>query len=65
MYILVLYSLFNGLPLLLSYIYIMKLDLGIAMLPTVTNKSAKSSKTRKGSCEKDSHIEVAYILKFK
>ena len=25
----------------------------------------KSSKTRKGSCDKDSHTEVAYILKFK
>ena len=41
----------------------MKLEVGMAVLPTVTSKSGKSSKTRKGSYDKDNHTEVAYILK--
>ena len=35
----------------------MKLEVEMAVLPTVTNKSAKSSKTRKGSCDKDNHTD--------
>ena len=40
----------------------MKLKIGMAVLP-VTSKFGKSSKTRKGSCDKDNHTytEVVYI----
>ena len=43
----------------------MKLEVGMAVLPTVTSKSGNSNETRKGACDKDNHTEVAYIPKFK